>query len=179
VNDSPEQLKSRAQEAYQQDDCELAARLYRRAAQAYRQGDDAIMAAEMENNLSVVLLQAGDAQAALEAVQGTPEIFAQAEETRREALAYGNLAAAHQSLKNYALAEEAYLQSAELLGELGEMELRASVMRFLSEMQLRSGRQLEAVASMHAGLDGLSRPSLKQRLVKKLLESPFQFLNRS
>jgi hypothetical protein len=59
------------------------------------------------------------------------------------------------------------------------MELRASVMRFLSEMQLRSGRQLEAVASMHAGLDGLSRPSLKQRLVKKLLESPFQFLNRS
>ena len=76
-------------------------------------------------------------------------------------------------------AEESYYQSAELLGELGEDQLKASVMRSISELQLREGRHLEAVASMQAGLDNLEKPRLQQRLIRKLLDTPFKFMNRS
>ncbi len=165
--------------AYEREDYEAAAQAYGLAAQSLREAGEPLSAAEIENNRSVALLQAGDPQAALEAVEGTADLFAQAGDRRRQALALGNQAAALQALKRYEEAEHAYRLSAGLLAELGENELRASVMRAISELQLRTGRQLEAVASMHSGLEGIERPGVKQRLVKRLLEMPFKFLSRS
>jgi tetratricopeptide (TPR) repeat protein len=148
------------------------------AAESYRLADDPVTAAEMDNNRSVALLQTGDAQAALAAVVDTISIFQGAGDTRRLAMAYGNQAAALEALGQLEAAESAYQQSADLLAEVGEDQLRASVMRSVSELQLRQGRHLEAVASMQTGLGGLKRPKTKQRLIRRLLDMPFKLLNR-
>jgi hypothetical protein len=54
--------------------------------------------------------------------------------------------------------------------------MRAHVLQSLSKLQLKSGRQIEALATMEAGLEGFKKPTLKQRILKKLLQMPFRFL---
>jgi tetratricopeptide (TPR) repeat protein len=175
---TPEDLADHGQRAFQEGRHQEAAQMFLAAAEGYQLAGERPLAAEMQNNRSVALLQADEPQAALEAVLGTPQIFADAGDPRRQAMALGNQAAAHQALSQFDEAVSAYQQSADLLAELGEDELRATVMRSLSEVQLRSGRHLEAVASMQSGLGGLKKPNVRQRVVKKLLEMPFKFMNR-
>jgi tetratricopeptide (TPR) repeat protein len=93
-------------------------------------------------------------------------------------MAIGNQAAALDALGRYEEAAQAYERSAILLKELGEMDLYANTLQSLSAVQLHMGRQLEALASMQAGLEGLQKPSAYQRLARKLLKSPFSLLGR-
>ena len=58
----------------------------------------------------------------------------------------------------------------------GESEFRANVMQSLSQLQLKTGRQFEALASMEAGIDGLESPSAKQRFLKRLLKLPYKYM---
>ena len=173
-----EELAAAGKAAFERSEFEAAANAFQAAADGFNLAEDPLNAAEMNNNCSVALLQEGDAHRALAAVQGTAEIFAAAQAVRQQALALGNEAAALQALKKFEAAESLYRESADLLAETGEDELRASVLRSISELQLKQGRHLEAVASMHAGLDGLEKPKPRQRLVRRLLEMPFKFLNR-
>lgn len=175
---APEDLAKTAKSAFQGGDFEGATELFRAAAAGYQLAGKFTDSAEMKNNLSVALLQVGEADLALQAVEGTPEIFAQAGDQRRQAMALGNQAAALAALDKTPEAEVAYQQSAELLRNLGEDELHASVMRAISELQLRSGRHLEAVASMQTGLDGIKKPKLQQRMLRRLLKMPFKLMNR-
>ena len=89
-------------------------------------------------------------------------------------MAIGNQAAALEALGRLEEAAANYERSAELLKGIGEDQLRATVMQSLSTLQLKMGRQLEALATMSAGLGGLKHPSPKQRIVKKLLQAPFK-----
>ncbi len=176
---TPEQLAQEGQKKYQNGDYLAAAQSFEGAASGYRDQDDPLNAAEMENNRSVALLQAKDAPGALQAALDTDKVFAAAGDKRRQALALGNQAAALAALNRLDEAEAAYIQSGDLLKELGETDLRASVMQSLSQIQLRTGRQLEALATMQAGVTGVKKPSLRQRFLKRLLEIPSKFLNRS
>lgn len=170
------QLAKEAKQAYQRGDYENAARTFLAAAQSYTTSQDPMNAAEMANNASVAYLQAGDSQAALKTVEGTAEIFAAEGDIRRQAMALGNLGSALEAMKRYMEAEDAYQQSADLLKQVGEDQLRLNVMQSLSRLQARTGRQLEALASMQAGLEDVQRPSPRQRILKKLLEVPFKFM---
>jgi hypothetical protein len=51
-------------------------------------------------------------------------------------------------------------------------------MQSISALQLRTGRQLQAVASMYAGVENIEKPTLKQRLLKRILGIPIQILNK-
>jgi tetratricopeptide (TPR) repeat protein len=175
---TPEELAATGRDAFERGEFAAAANAFQAAADGYSLAEDPLNAAEMKNNCSVARLQGGDAPGALAAVRGTAEVFAEEEAMREQALALGNEAAALQALGKPEEAETLYRQSADLLAETGEDELRASVLRSISELQLKQGRHLEAVASMHAGLEGLEKPKPRQRLVRKLLEMPFKFLNR-
>ncbi|MEK6256448.1 MAG: tetratricopeptide repeat protein, partial [Chloroflexota bacterium] len=148
------------------------------AAAGYASQNNAVDAAEMRNNQSVALLQAGDAQAAYDAAAGTGQIFETAGDAKRQAMALGNMAAALDELGRLQEAEDAYQKSAKLFTEIGEDKLHANVMQSISKLQLRSGRQLEAIASMQSGLEEIKKPSIKQKLLKKLLKSPFKLLDR-
>jgi tetratricopeptide (TPR) repeat protein len=70
-------------------------------------GKDELNAAEMKNNESVALLQAGKAKEALQATDGTEEVFQKAGDIKRQGIAVSNRAAALEGLKKWkeALAE--------------------------------------------------------------------------
>jgi tetratricopeptide (TPR) repeat protein len=175
---NPQQITKEAQSAYKAGDYVAAAQSFEAARQGYLSANDLVMAAEMANNVSVALLQAGDAQSALHAVEGTDIVFNEAGERKRQAMALGNRAAALEALKRSEEAEQAYWQSAQILKELGEEDLRLSVMQSISALQLRTGKQFQAVATMHSGMENLEKPTPKQRFLKRLLNIPMNLLNK-
>jgi tetratricopeptide (TPR) repeat protein len=171
-----QQLAKEGGLAYQRGDYESAARAFQAASQGYKASQDPVNAAEVANNASVAYLKAGDALAAMQVVEGTAEVFAIAGDIRRQAMALGNLGAAFEGVGRYPEAEEAYQQSADLLKQAGEDQLRLNVMQSLSSLQLRTGKHFQALSSMQAGIEDVKRPSSKQRILKKLLGVPFKLM---
>lgn len=175
---TPAELAERAKTHYKQEDYTQAAELFGLASNGFETAGEPINAAEMANNRSVALLRGGDAAAALEAVGDTDRVFAEYGDTRRQALALGNRAAALAGLDRREEAEKTYWESARLLGEIGERELRATVLQAISKLQLKDGRYGEALASMDSGLEGAQKLSFSRRLVRKLIRIPMKMLGR-
>lgn len=169
----PQEQMEKAASAYQQKDYSGAAQAYQAAAQGFLAEDNLIAAAEARNNASVGFLLAGSPESALASVEGTPDIFASCGDERRQALALGNLGAALEALGRIEEAIGAYQDAAGLLASQGDETSRLEVMQSLSALQLKSGKQINALITMKAGLDGLQKPSIKQRLLKRLLRLPF------
>lgn len=175
---SPSDLKKEAERAYRKNDFLFAAKVYKAAAEGFLQNGDQLEAAELLNNASVAYLQADQPEFALETAQDTDSTFAKAGDKRRQAIALGNQAAAYEALDDLESATKAYQDSADLLKEVGDHELRPSVMQSLSAVQLRQGQQMEALVTMQAGLDEIENPGIKQKILKKVLRSPFNYFNR-
>lgn len=173
---NPQQLADEAQAEYNKGEYLSAAKLYKAAADGYLTAGDELLAAEMANNCSVAFLKGGNAESALEAVNGTDKVFESKGDTLRQAMAIGNQAAALEGAKQLDKAVDLYRQSAELLKELGESELRAYVLQSISSIQLRRGQYLEAYGTMGEGVMGLEKPNLKQKLLQSLMQLPFKFL---
>jgi tetratricopeptide (TPR) repeat protein len=174
---NPADMAGEGQTAYRSRNYLAAARAFQAAAQAYRSQGSLDLAAEMDNNCGVALLQGGEPAAALQAVSGSAQVFAAQGDERRAALAYGNQGAALEALGQIQQAMESYQRSAELLKKVGEHELRVPVLRALSQLQLRRGQVLPALASMQASIAEIEHPSLWQRILKHLFETPFRLLN--
>ena len=172
----PQQLAEEAQAEYNQGEYLSAAKLYKAAADGYLSVGDELLAAEMANNCSVSFLKGGKAESALQAVADTDKVFASKGDVLRQAMALGNQAAALEGLKKLENAVILYGQSAELLKQLGESELRAYVLQSISSIQLRRGQYLEAYGTMGEGVMGLDKPGLKQKLLKSLMQLPFKFI---
>jgi tetratricopeptide (TPR) repeat protein len=173
---NPQQLADEGQAVYNKGDYLSAAKLFRAAADSYSAAGDEVLAAEMANNCSVAYLRGGNAQEAIDVVRGTDEVFANHNESLRQAMALGNQAAALEALKRLDEALESYNKSAELLNSLGEFELRAYVQQAVSNIKLHKGRYLEAYAYMRDGVSKIDKPNMRQRLLKSLMELPFKFL---
>lgn len=172
----PGQLSKDGKDAYQRGEYGTAAKLFLASAQGYAAIGDKLSEAENLNNCGVSYLRDGDGQSALHVIQDTPATFASVGDIRRQGMALGNLGDALEAVDNKNEAADIYEQSADLLERAGEDELRAHVLQSLSKLQLKSGRQIEALATMEAGLEGFKKPSIKQRFLKKLLQLPFRFL---
>jgi tetratricopeptide (TPR) repeat protein len=166
---SPQEIADRARTAYQAGDFLPAAGAYADAASLYAAEGDALMSAEMKNNQSVVLLRAGQAQAALDAARGTEKTFAAAGDSRRQGMALANQASALQALKKPKEAIELYKGSAEALEKAGEWDMRVDVMQLLSTLYLRRFKFYDAVLTLQSGLAGVKNPTPRQRLMKKIL----------
>jgi tetratricopeptide (TPR) repeat protein len=175
---SPEELKKEAQQEYNKKEYISAAKAFQAAAEGYTQLGDQFQAAEMHNNASVAYLQAKQPESALQSALNTDKTFAAAGDRRRQAIALGNQAAAYEALDQLESAVRAYQDSSNLLKEIGDRELRPAVMQSLSVVQLRQGQQLEALATMQASVEQVEDPGIKQKLLKKVLRSPFNFFNR-
>jgi tetratricopeptide (TPR) repeat protein len=171
---SPQKLAKEGKAAYKSGDYEAAARLFEAARQGYEAMQDALNAAEMANNSSVSYLQAGNGEAALTAVEGSEAVFAEAGDLKRQGMALSNRGAALEALERFEEAIADYQQAAKILQQAGEDQLRAQVMQSLSSLQLKLGRQWEALGSMQDGLEGVQNPSLKQKMLQKLLKTPLK-----
>jgi tetratricopeptide (TPR) repeat protein len=176
---TPDALAAEGKAAYAREDFGAAAQAFSAAEAGYRAAGDAVSAAEMANNRSVVLLQSGDAQGALDAVGDTPDIFGAAGDLRRKAMALGNRGAALADLRRKEEAEKVYWESAQIFADLKEKDLRAAVLQSISRLQMGEGRYMEAIASMESGLEEVEKPSFVQRALKRLLKIPAKLLNRS
>ncbi len=170
------ELIEKAKSAYESEDYEVAAQWYERAASQYSQQGDGLNAAEMANNRSVSLLRNSNPQAALQASLGTDQVFAQSGDTRRQAMALGNQAAAYEALRKKEDALRLYQQSNELLKQINEPSLRIYVLQSLSGLYLGKRQYLQAMAAMQAALDIKPHLSLRERILKKLLQIVFGML---
>ena len=132
----------------------------------------------MYNNASVAYLKGDQPEEALQSALDTDQVFAEAGDLRSQAISLGNQAAAYEALGQLENAAKAYQASADLLKEIGDHELRPIVMQSLSALQLRMGQKMEALVTMQAGLEEIEKSSLKQKLAKKILRSPFSYLHR-
>ena len=94
-------LAEQGKKEYETGNYVAAADLFSQAAQAYTSVQDELNAAEMKNNESVALLQAGKAREALQATEGTEEIFQKANDIKRQGIAISNRAAALEGLKKW------------------------------------------------------------------------------
>jgi tetratricopeptide (TPR) repeat protein len=166
---SPQDISEKAWLAYRSGDYPAAAGGFADAASAFAAQGDGLNAAEMKNNQSVALLRAKQAQAALEAAQGTEAVFAGAGDFRREGIALANQASALQALKKVQEAIQFYTRAGEALEKGGEDVLRMQVMQLLSSLYLGRFKFYDAIIALQSGLAGVKNPTPRQRLMKKLL----------
>jgi len=154
---------------YEKGNYSVAADLFWQAAQAYESAQDELNAAEMKNNQSVALLQAGKAKDALQATEGTEEIFENAGDLRRQAVAVGNRAAALEGLKkwNDALAE--YDRAACLFEQAGAGDMHSVVRKAAANLNLKRGRFTDSQLDVYDSLRLVEKPTLTQRIMKFLI----------
>jgi tetratricopeptide (TPR) repeat protein len=167
-----------ARSAYEAEDFDEAAKWYERVASEYALQDDLINAAEMQNNRSVSLLRSGKSQEAYLASKGTEIVFAAAGDAHRQAMALGNQASALEAMKRDSEAIQLYQESNELLKKLNEPDLRIYVLQSLSGLYLRKRKFFEAMAAMQSALDLKQHLSIRERILKKLLQVVFNMLGR-
>ena len=155
-----------------------AADIFRNAAEEYAILDQHILAAEMMNNHCVALLKLKQPQQAFNAVQGTPDVFEEAGDINKLAMALANQATALMDLGNNDQALDIYSRAATLFLQIDETEMHLQVMQSISAMKLKSRNFYGAIFSMLAGLEGVKKPSIKQRILIKLLKIPRSLLGR-
>ena len=165
----PQKLAEQGKKAFGSKKYNQAASAFTEAASVYEALDDALNAAEMKNNLSVALLQGGKAQESYDVVIGTDEVFAQAGDVKRQAMAFGNLAAALEALKRPDEALEAYERSAELFAEAGEGEMRSVVLQSAAAIKMKRGKMMDSALSMIGSVEATEKPNLIQKFLKFLL----------
>lgn len=171
-----EQIVQQAKSDFQSGAYKDAISGFSTAHQFFLDQEDALNAAEMANNLSVAYLQNKQNQNALEIVQGTDIVFEEAGETLKQAIALGNIGAALEAKKDLEGAAEAYQKSADLFEESGERDMRSTVLKSLSAIHIRQGKQLESIFAMQKSLEGQKKLTFRERFLKRFLKLPFKFL---
>ena len=171
---NPTALAERGKQEYQKGSYLVAADLFLEAAQAYEAARDELNAAEMKNNQSVALLQAGKAKEAFQAADGTEAIFEKAHDLKRQGIAISNRAAALEGLKkwNEALAE--YDRAATLFEEAGEGDMHSIVRKAAANINLKRGRITDSQMDVFDSLRLVEKPTLMQRIMKFLVRIGFR-----
>ena len=165
----PSQFEEKGKESFQNAEYDEAADFFRQAVEGYALAKNESAAAESKNNMSVALLQAGKSQEALDAALGTDAFFESIKDTKRQAMALGNQAAALEALDRLDEAMSAYERSAELFAEAGEGDMRALVLKSSAAIKLKKGNVTEAAFKMIGSLEAKKNPGLFDRLMKFFL----------
>ena len=171
---NPTTLAEQGKKEYEQENYLAAADRFDQAAQAYASKKDALNAAEMKNNQSVALLQAGKAKEALQATEGTEEIFQNAGDIRRQGIAVSNRAAALEGLKNWKEALAEYDRAASLFEGIGEGDMHSMVRKAAANLNLKRGRLTDSQMDVFDSLRLVEKPTLLQRIMKFLVRMGFR-----
>lgn len=167
-NNDPVRLAEQGRQEYANGNHAIAADLFARSAQVYAAAQDELNAAEMRNNQSVALLQAGKAGEALQATEGTEEVFRKAGDLKRQGIAAGNRAAALEGLKKYDEALTEYERAASLLEQAGEGDMHSVVRKAAANLNLKRGRIAAAQMDVYDSLRLVEKPNVTQRILKFL-----------
>lgn len=171
---SPITFAEKGKKEYENRNYTAAADLFAQAAQAYASMQDALDAAEMKNNQSVALLQAGKAKDALQATEGTEEIFRDAGDIRRQGIAVSNRAAALEGLKKWNEALTEYDRAASLFEQAGAGDMHSVVRKAAANLNLKRGRLTASQLDVYDSLRLVEKPTLSQRVMKFLIRIGFR-----
>jgi tetratricopeptide (TPR) repeat protein len=165
----PAQLADKGKQAFANKRYDDAVEYFRQAAEGFSLGRAGLLAAEMRNNMSVALLQAGKPGEALEAALETDKVFEGAQDVKRQAMALGNQAAALEGLHRYEEAIEKYERSADLFAKANDGDMRSLVMKSAAALKLKTGKITESAFKMMGAVDVKENPTLFERIMKFLL----------
>jgi tetratricopeptide (TPR) repeat protein len=171
---NPITLADQGKKEYEQENYLAAADRFAQAAQAYALKKDELNAAEMKNNQSVALLQAGKAKEALQATEGTEEIFQKAGDIKRQGIAVSNRAAALEGLKQWKQALAEYDRAASLFEGIGEGDMHSTVRKAAANLNLKRGRLTDSQMDVFDSLRLVEKPTLLQRIMKFLVRMGFR-----
>lgn len=171
---SPIAFAEKGRKEYESRNYVAAADLFSQAAQAYASMRDELNAAEMKNNQSVALLQAGNAKAALQATEGTEAIFRNAGDLRRQGVAISNYAAALEGLKKWAEALAEYDRAASIFEQAGEGDMHSVVRKAQANLNLKRGRITASQLDVYDSLRLVEKPTLTQRIMRFLVRMGFR-----
>jgi tetratricopeptide (TPR) repeat protein len=136
------------------------------------------MAAEMQNNLGVVLRAQKDYDGALKAVEAALAEFRRRNDSGRVALALGNLGSVRLEMNDLDRAAEALTEALTLLDPQADKSARSEVLRVLGEVRLKQGRYMDGLVDYEAGLRDVEKPSAQQSWLLRLLQKPLKMLGR-
>jgi tetratricopeptide (TPR) repeat protein len=159
----------RGKQEYQNGNFLAAADLFLQAAQAYASMQDELNAAEMKNNQSVALLQAGKTNEAFQATEGTEEVFQKAGDTKRQGMAVSNRAAALEGMKKWQEALAEYDRAAALFEQIGEGDMHSMVRKAAANINLKRGRLVDSQMDVYDSLRLVKKPTFTQRMMKFLM----------
>ena len=171
---NPITLAEQGKREYEQENYLAAADRFAQAAQVYALRKDERNAAEMKNNQSVALLQAGKAKEALHATEGTEDIFQKAGDIKRQGIAVSNRAAALEGLKQWKEALAEYDRAASLFEEIGEGDMHSTVRKAAANLNLKRGRLTDSQMDVFDSLRLVEKPTLLQRIMKFLVRMGFR-----
>lgn len=166
---NPTTLAEQGKQAYEQANYLAAADRFAQAAQAYTLMKDELNAAEMKNNQSVALLQAGKAKEALQATEGTEEIFQRVNDVKRQGISVSNRAAALEGMKKWKEALAEYDRAASLFEQIGEGDMHSIVRKAAANINLKRGRLVDSQMDVYDSLRLVEKPTLTQRFMKFLI----------
>ena len=167
-------LVEKGKKEYEQGNFLGAADSFSQAAQAYSSSRDELNAAEMKNNQSVALLQAGKAKEALQATEGTEDIFQKAGDIKRQGIAVSNRAAALEGLKQWNEALEEYDRAASLFEQVGEGDMHSMVRKTAANLNLKRGHITDSQMDVFDSLRLVEKPTLTQRIMKFFIRIGFR-----
>ena len=167
-------LVEKGKKEYEQGSYLAAADLFSQAAQAYTSVKDDLNAAEMKNNQSVALLQGGKAKEALQATEGTEDIFQKAGDIKRQGIAVSNRAAALEGLKKWNEALQEYDRAAALFEQSGEGDMHSIVRKTAANLNLKRGHLTDSQMDVFDSLRLVEKPSLAQRIMKFFIRIGFR-----
>ncbi|MCD6424011.1 MAG: hypothetical protein J7L35_00760 [Anaerolineales bacterium] len=177
-NNKPDLLEEEAKDLYRAGKFQQAAECFSQAAAFYLNKEEHLLAAEMSNNQSVALLKAKKPQMALDAVQGTPELFQEAGDVLKHGMALANRATALQDLGKKQEAIDEFVQAAEIFKDNGEKQMYLQTKQSISALKLKTRNIPGALFSMQEGLEELEKPNLRQKLLRSLLKIPQNLLEK-
>ncbi len=170
----PTTLAEQGKQEYEQENYLAAAERFSQAAQLYTLMNDELNAAEMKNNQSVALLQAGKAKEALQATDGTEEIFQKAGDIKRQGVAVSNRAAALEGMRKWQEALAEYDRAASLFEQVGEGDMHSIVRKAAANINLKRGRLNDSQMDVFDSLRLVEKPTLLQRIMKFLVRMGFR-----
>lgn len=170
MNDNINTIKEQALEDYSKKRYQQAIEGFAQCLQAFQIDGDELSAAEMQNNLCVTYVQMKNGAEALAAVQDTDKVFAAHGDLKKQAMALSNTASALELLHQNDEALDLYQHALDLFKEVGEKEMRTSVLRRVADLQLKTKRELQAMASMEALYNQEEKSSIKDSFFRKILE---------
>ena len=114
-------------------------------------------------------MQAGNAKGALQATDGTEEVFQKAGDVRRRGIAVSNRAAALEGLNKWKEALTEYDRAASLLEQAGEGDMHSMVRKAAANLNLKRGHISDSQMDVYDSLRLVEKPSFTQRIMKFMM----------